>query len=71
MVKNIQNLTIYIKKSQSILALKKSGPIQGRIQSINIDVKNLQVHSYTIKESLDRKPWYNDIKWFIQHQKYP
>jgi hypothetical protein len=36
----------------------------GRIQPINIKVRNLQAHYCKIEESLDRKSWYSDIKRF-------
>jgi len=43
----------------------------GRIQPINIKVRNLQAHYCSLEESLDEKPWYNNIKRFIQHREYP
>jgi hypothetical protein len=44
---------------------------EGRIHLVDIEVRNLQAHCCTIKESLNGKPWYNDFKRFLQHQEYP
>jgi len=43
--------------------------IRGRIQPVNIEVKNLQAHYYTIKKSPDRKPWYNCKPLKHQHMR--
>jgi len=45
--------------------------IEGRIQPINIEVRNFQAYYYSLKELLERKLWYSDIKKFIQHWEYP
>jgi len=45
--------------------------IGSRIQPINIEIRNLQAHCYSLKESSNGKPWYNDIKRLIQHLEYP
>jgi len=55
----------------AILALMTQIVTKGRIQPINIEVKNLQAHCCIIQESPNEKPWYSDIKRFIQHQEYP
>jgi hypothetical protein len=41
------------------------------IQLVSIEVRNIQTHCCTFKESLDWKLQYNDIKWFIQHREHP
>jgi hypothetical protein len=45
--------------------------IEDMIQLVSIEVRSIQTHSCTLKKSLDRKPQYNDIKWFIQHREHP
>jgi hypothetical protein len=35
--------------------------IGGKIQSINIEVKNSQAHYCSLEETTNEKPWYNDI----------
>jgi hypothetical protein len=55
----------------AILALMTQIVTRGRIQPINIEVRNLQAHCCIIQESPSEKPWYSDIKRFIQHQEYP
>ena len=41
------------------------------IQLINIKVRNLQPHYCSLKKIPDEKPWYNDIKRFIQYHEHP
>ena len=41
------------------------------IHPIDIKVRNHKAHCCTLEDLLDGKPWYNDIKRFIQHQEYP
>ena len=65
-----------IKKNQFVdtlvtLALMAQVVTKGRIQPIDIEVRNLQAHYCPIKESLYGKQWYNDIKRFLQHREYP
>jgi len=43
---------------------------RNEIQPIDILVRSFQVHSCLIEESPDGKPWYNDIKKFLQHREY-
>jgi ribonuclease HI len=40
---------------------------KSKIQPIDIEVRSLQAHCCLIEESPDGKPWYNDIKKFLQH----
>jgi hypothetical protein len=40
---------------------------KSKIQPIDIEVRSFQAHCCLIEESLDGKPWYNDIKKFLQH----
>jgi hypothetical protein len=35
--------------------------IRGKIQAINIKVKNFQAHYCALEETTNEKPWYNDI----------
>jgi hypothetical protein len=44
---------------------------KSKIQPIDIEVRNFQAHYCLIEESPDGKPWYNDIKKFLQHREYP
>jgi len=44
---------------------------KSRIQPINIEARSFQAHCYFIGESPNGKPWYNDIKEFLQHREYP
>jgi hypothetical protein len=44
--------------------------IGGRIQLINIEVRNFQALYCVLEESLNMKPCYNDIKRIIQCQEY-
>ena len=41
-----------------------------KIYPIDIKFRNYQAHCFPLIVT-DGKPWYNDIKRFIQHQKYP
>ncbi|XP_061960352.1 uncharacterized protein LOC133681211 [Populus nigra] len=45
--------------------------IRSKIQPIDIEVRSFQAHCCLIEESPDGKPWYNDIKKFLQHREYP
>ena len=63
---------ISINKNQftdalTTLALMTQINIGGRIQLINIEVRNLQAHHHLLEESPYKKSWYNGIKWFIQY----
>ncbi|KAG5241524.1 RNA-directed DNA polymerase (Reverse transcriptase), Ribonuclease [Salix suchowensis] len=42
-----------------------------KIHPVDIKVRSNQAHCYMLEESPDGKPWYNDIKKFIQQQEYP
>jgi len=44
---------------------------KSKIQPIDIEVRSFQAHCCLIEDSLDGKPWYNDIKKFLQHREYP
>jgi len=45
--------------------------IGGRIQLINIEVRNFQAHYCALEESSNMKPCYNDIKRINQYREYP
>jgi hypothetical protein len=40
---------------------------RSKIQPIDIEVRRFQAHCCLIEESPDGKPWYNDIKKFLQN----
>jgi hypothetical protein len=42
-----------------------------RVQPISIEVKMFLAHYCLVEEEVDGNFRYNDIKQFIQHQKYP
>jgi ribonuclease HI len=44
---------------------------KSKIQPIDIEVRSFQAHCCLIEESPDGKPWYNNIKKFLQHREYP
>jgi hypothetical protein len=44
---------------------------RSKIQPIDIEVRSFQAHCCLIEESPDGKPWYNDIKKFLQNREYP
>eukprot|EP00258_Populus_trichocarpa_P025576 XP_024441595.1 uncharacterized protein LOC112324178 [Populus trichocarpa] len=44
---------------------------RSKIQPIDIEVRRFQAHCCLIEESPDGKPWYNDIKKFLQNREYP
>ena len=42
-----------------------------KINPIDIKIRNHQAYCFTLEESPDGEPWYNDIKRFIKHREYP
>ncbi|XP_073262695.1 uncharacterized protein [Populus alba] len=42
-----------------------------RVQPVHIDIRNNPAYCYSIEEEIDGKPWYYDIKNFVQKQEYP
>jgi hypothetical protein len=42
-----------------------------KIQPVSIEIRNSPSHCCSIEEETDNKPWYTNIKRFIQHQEYP
>ncbi|XP_011015770.1 PREDICTED: uncharacterized protein LOC105119341 [Populus euphratica] len=53
------------------LTLMTQVDTRSKIQLIDIEVRSFQAHYCLIKESPDGKPWYNDIKKFLQYREYP
>jgi len=45
--------------------------IGGKIQPIKIKVGYFHTHCCSLKKPADGKPWYNNIKKFMQYQEYP
>nr|XP_034909787.1 uncharacterized protein LOC118045297 [Populus alba] len=42
-----------------------------KVQPVHIDIRNNPAYCYSIEEEIDGKPWYYDIKNFVQKQEYP
>jgi ribonuclease HI len=42
-----------------------------RVQPVHIDIRNNPAYCYSIEGEIDGKPWYYDIKNFVQKQEYP
>ncbi|XP_073262690.1 uncharacterized protein [Populus alba] len=55
----------------AILAAMATIDLGHRVQPIHIDIRNNPAYYYSIEEEIDGKPWYYDIKNFMQKQEYP
>jgi hypothetical protein len=42
-----------------------------RVQPVHVDIRNNPTYCYSIEGEIDGKPWYYDIKNFVQKQEYP
>jgi hypothetical protein len=41
------------------------------VQPVHVDIRNNPTYCYSIEGEIDGKPWYYDIKNFVQKQEYP